>query len=68
MPRPKQSLLEVLFSPNAMKGITVGIAQGGVNIGSDFYILCLPIAGVWKLQLPLKQKVGIMGIFLIGLL
>ncbi len=44
------------------------LLQGSVNVVTDFYVLCLPAARVWKLQLPLRRKVGIVGIFLTGLL
>lgn len=33
------------------------------NMISDFTILVLPIPSLWKLQLPLKTRFGLMGIF-----
>ena len=68
MPRPGQNLIQVLYSNDAAKGIVLAVVQGAVNVGSDFYILCLPLWGVWQLQLAPKQKVGILCIFLTGLL
>lgn len=68
MPRPGESLTQVLYSPNAAKGISVAVVQASVNVGSDFYILCLPISGVLQLQHPLRRKIGILAIFLTGLL
>lgn len=75
MPRPGESLFKVLYSFNAPEGSlfanvqgVLPIVQGGVNVGSDLYILCLPIWGVLQLQLEPKQKVGILGIFSTGLL
>ena len=38
------------------------------NIVSDFIILLLPIPVVWRLQLRLKQKFAVMGIFGLGFL
>jgi len=47
---------------------TVLLVQGSINVATDFYVLCLPVARVSKLQLPLRRKVGVVGIFLTGLL
>lgn len=68
MPRRGENLIQVLYISGSPKVILLSIVQGGVNVGSDFYILCLPIWGVWQLQLAPKQKVGISAIFLTGLL
>lgn len=68
MPRSGQILFQVLYSSYEPKAIVLAVVQGGFNLGSDFYILCLPIWGVWQLQLAPKQKFGISGIFLTGLL
>lgn len=69
MPKPGQSNLEIRSSSNALRNNFVLFLVGGCfNVGSDFYILCLPISGIWKLQLAPNQKIGILGIFLTGLL
>ena len=68
IPKPGQSLLVSILSPDTAKDIPLGITQGAINIVSDFYILCLPIPGVWKLQLPLKKRLGVIAIFMTGLL
>lgn len=39
-----------------------------LNVFGDLYILCIPIAAVSKLNLPPKKKLGIILIFLTGLL
>lgn len=43
-------------------------STGVFNVISDFAILILPIRSVWKLQLPLKKKIGICAIFATGFL
>ena len=68
IPKPGQSLLVSILSPDTAKDIPLGIVQGSVNIASDFYILTLPIPGVWNLQLPLKKRLGVIAIFMTGLL
>jgi hypothetical protein len=45
----------------------VSIMLGAVNIFSDIYILILPMPMIWKLQMSLERKLGIMAIFTTGL-
>ena len=46
----------------------LNIVQGVVGVASDFVIFCLPIPVVWKLQLPWSKKIGVLAIFMTGLL
>ncbi|BAE54983.1 unnamed protein product [Aspergillus oryzae RIB40] len=39
-----------------------------VNIFSDVIIICLPISQVLRIRMPFKQKLGVMSIFLLGIL
>ena len=48
--------------------ITLAIVISGMNIFSDFYLLVLPILAVSSLQMPTKRKLGIIAVFLTGLL
>lgn len=68
MPRNGESLLTLLYKPRVRTGVALAIAQSAVNVASDFYILCLPIPGIWQLQAPLSKKIGISAIFLTGIL
>lgn len=40
----------------------------GMSMVTDLAIFCIPLHSVWKLQLPLRQKVMVMGIFCLGFL
>ena len=42
------------------------VSVGIVNFTSDLYLMILPLPAVWKLQLPMKKKIGISVIFLTG--
>jgi len=44
------------------------IAIGCFNVVTDLIVLALPILTVWSLQMPKMTKLGVTGIFLIGLL
>ncbi|KAL9119580.1 MAG: hypothetical protein Q9187_003867 [Circinaria calcarea] len=68
IPKRGQSLLGSILSSDTAKAIPLGITMGGFNVASDFYILFLPMPGVWQLQLPLQKKIGICAIFMTGLL
>ncbi|CAD6576229.1 MAG: hypothetical protein ASARMPREDX12_007798 [Alectoria sarmentosa] len=68
IPKPGQSQLAAILSVDTAKDIPLGITQGAVSVASDFYIFCLPIPVVWKLQLPPRKKVGVLSIFMTGLL
>ena len=52
----------------ALMNIKIAIPQSCVNMVLDVYILILPIIAVTKLQIPSRRKVGIILIFMTGLL
>ena len=67
LPRRGQSWLEAGDSPRCNKQfIVIGCVQGPFNTLSDLYLLSLPLPAVWQLQLPLRKRLGIAGIFLTG--
>ena len=68
IPKPGQSQLESILSLDTAKDIPLGITQGAVNVATDFWIFCLPIPVLWSLQLPPRKKIGVMAIFMTGLL
>ena len=43
------------------------VVSGIINVMTDFYVLILPIAMVWSLQLTTRRKIGVIAIFLAGL-
>ena len=44
------------------------IASGALNLITDIYVLCLPLPIVWSLQLPLRKRLGLIAIFMTGLM
>lgn len=42
--------------------------NSSANIVSDFIILMLPLPIIWRLELPLKQRMAVAGIFGLGFL
>lgn len=45
---------------------TFFFANGIAAMLIDVFILCIPIPIIYKLQMPLSQKVAVAGIFLLG--
>ena len=68
IPRPGQNLLQLMLSRNAVRETELGIVQGAINMTSDLCILVLPISTVLELQLPLRKKIGVLSVFMTGLL
>ena len=67
-PRSGESWFTVTISPRYAKTIPLGVVQGAIGAAIDFYILFVPIRGIWQLQLPLQRKIGILTIFFSGFL
>lgn len=42
------------------------LAQASLNIISDIFIVLLPAPLVWKLQMPLRQRLSLIGVFSLG--
>lgn len=68
IPRPGQSLQAAAHSAEAARSTQLVIAQSAVGVATDFLIFCLPIPVLWKLQLPLRKRIGVLAIFTTGLL
>jgi hypothetical protein len=46
----------------------VGFASiGALNVAVDFFILLIPLPCVLRLQMPLANRIGLLGIFLLGI-
>lgn len=46
----------------------LGLAHGGMNIALDVWMLVLPLTQLYKLNLKLRKKLGIMAMFCVGIL
>ena len=67
-PRRGSSYLESFASPRCSKMIDMSLMVGIFGVISDVYLLIIPIPAVLPLQLPTRQKVGVLTVFLTGLL
>lgn len=67
-PRSGETWLEATSSKRCNTDLTLGYVMAAFNVTSDFYLLAIPIPVVWKLQLPLRKKIGVSAVFMTGLL
>ncbi|KAI4170114.1 MAG: hypothetical protein LQ348_007176 [Seirophora lacunosa] len=68
-PSRGDSWLGMSFKSKCRNGLQdYGVAQGTINLLSDFYLLVVPIPAVLALQLPKKKKIGVIAIFMTGFL
>jgi len=65
-PRRGESWEEHLVTKLEEDDVHLSIPQAAVSIVFDFYILILPIYGVWKLQLSRERKIYVSLVFLTG--
>ena len=66
-PRKGQSFASVARSPAELKSLVLSIPVSCVGLGTDLYLLFLPVAAVLQLQLPTRRKVGVIMIFMTGI-
>ena len=69
VPAPGQSWEIADAGPKCeVTGDLLGVVTAAISIFNDFFIIAIPIPAVMSLQLPTKKKVGVIAIFLAGLL
>ena len=68
LPRPSQTWLQHAFSEDELKAEILSVPQSAVGLGIDIVLLVIPIVAVIGLQLPTKRKIGVMIIFMFGIL
>jgi hypothetical protein len=67
-PRDGETFAEHTSSVLATYEVKMSAPLAGIGTVLDFYILLLPIFGVWRLQVSPKRKVGIAAVFATGFL
>ena len=67
-PRPGETLQTHWGTPLQLKILKFSVPHSAVGAVIDLYILGIPIVGIWQLQLAMKRKIGVMLIFMTGLM
>ena len=72
MPKPGQSSKDTTWRTRARECGTpskhLALVQAVFGTISDFYLLVILIQSIFQLQLPMKRKVGVSAIFMIGIM
>ena len=63
---PITPFVEPFYGHKCLDGVSMWYASCITDVIVDFMILFMPIPAVLKLQLPIKQKIGVLGMFLLG--
>lgn len=57
-----------VLNPNCSKSFNYGLVRGIANLLVDLCILYLPIPVVMRLQMPMRRRIGVITIFMTGLM
>ena len=68
IPRRGETWAEHLNTKDDRRGLTVSVATSSFGLVIDLVILLLPIIAVMPLQLPTRRKIGVVCVFMTGLL
>ena len=68
VPRRGETWLEHSLSPELPKANVLSVPLASVGLGIDIVLLVMPIAAVMGLNLSTKRKMGIIFIFVFGIL
>lgn len=64
--RPMAKLWDPSIPGACMNAHDYWLSAAGMNIGLDFLVLLLPLPAITSLHLPRRQKICIIGVFLLG--
>ena len=67
-PRRGETWREHLSSTDELQAATLVVPTSSFGVVVDLVILLLPIIAVMRLQLPTRRKIGVICVFMIGLL
>lgn len=59
--------LSALISDTCTRSRVIIVIQGIGNVVTDLFLLILPLPAIWTLQMPLRRKLAVSAMFLVGL-
>ncbi|KAJ5245938.1 hypothetical protein N7468_000921 [Penicillium chermesinum] len=63
---PVTALVESFYGNKCLDSVAMWYASCITDVIIDFIILVMPLPPVYKLQLPLKQRLAVAGMFVVG--
>lgn len=58
--------LGTVYNDKCIDAIPMYLTQAYADVVLDVFILIIPIPMIYKLRLPSRQKIAVLGIFLLG--
>ena len=65
---PGESWSDLSLGVKCRKSVILGLVQGSLNVVLDLFILALPIPIVIALQMSKKRRIGVLAVFMTGIL
>lgn len=62
------SIIVPSMASSCLPTLPIWYFSSGMNMATDVLICCIPIPSVLKLQLPLRQRIMVLGVFCLGFL
>ena len=66
--REQSPSIEISQTPQCQRTGNLEVAQAMFDILSDCYLLAIPILGILPLHMSVSRKIGVIAVFLAGLL
>ena len=64
--RPVQRIWNKFVPGTCINAWLFFVISSAINIVTNFVVLVLPMRATWGLQLPIPQRISVMGIFMLG--
>lgn len=64
--RPVQRIWDKAVPGTCINAWLFFVISSAINVVTDFVVLVLPMRATWGLQLPIPQRISVMGIFMLG--
>jgi hypothetical protein len=65
---PRAKIQNPMIDGVCIDPLAVTLAAGVINLVTDVGILVAPMFAIWRLQMPIKRKLGVGSVFGVGLL
>lgn len=67
-PRPGESFAHHVLVPKNSDFQVLIVPTGAIGLAVDIYLFVLPLKAIWGVQLPRIKKVGVIVVFMTGLM
>ena len=65
---PREKIWRPTVPGTCLRSEPIEVVSGSWSVVTDFCIIALPVHSIWHLKMSVRKKIGISGIFAIGLM